>query len=406
MDSTWQPQGMIGAFAVVARRSCTRSRDEPEQQRRYLGQAAPDGPIHAAHLRRHHQPEAHLVGRRTLAGLSRERDHNGGIPADSPAPTAPALRRPCSARPSPSARRSRRTTASGWCVRRSFFEAGCGRHLRGPHGRLDARAAGDQSGDGDRPRGLTRRAVVGVRIGRVGGAGGVRAPVSRRLSARWQVSAAGGTDPVWSHSGKELFYRSAQDALMSVVVRPGATFTFEQPKPLFSTAAYLPAPRCLVRREPGRQTVSVLAGDGAERAERADRGAELDPGVEGAGGEVTGGPFPIFGAPEGAGALRLPRVGEGVPPKATSRGARRRRLSWTEPEEGACPPSADGSDKTRERRSFATMTLSQAISPSSTPGPTPPAAPPNPQRARSHPAEIPSDISGSRARTARQALRL
>ncbi len=27
-------------------------------------------------------------------------------------------------------------------------------------------------------------------------------------SARWQVSTAGGVSPIWSHSGKELFYRS------------------------------------------------------------------------------------------------------------------------------------------------------------------------------------------------------
>jgi eukaryotic-like serine/threonine-protein kinase len=58
-------------------------------------------------------------------------------------------------------------------------------------------------------------------------------------SARWQVSTAGGKDPVWSHSGKELFYRSTLDQLMTVAVRPGATFTFEQAKPLFSTANYV-----------------------------------------------------------------------------------------------------------------------------------------------------------------------
>jgi hypothetical protein len=58
-------------------------------------------------------------------------------------------------------------------------------------------------------------------------------------SARWQVSTAGGTSPVWSHSGKELFYRSTQEQLMTVAVRPGATFAFEQAKPLFSTANYV-----------------------------------------------------------------------------------------------------------------------------------------------------------------------
>jgi eukaryotic-like serine/threonine-protein kinase len=58
-------------------------------------------------------------------------------------------------------------------------------------------------------------------------------------SARWQVSTAGGTDPVWSHSGKELFYRSTQEQLMTVAIQPGATFAFAQAKPLFSTANYV-----------------------------------------------------------------------------------------------------------------------------------------------------------------------
>jgi eukaryotic-like serine/threonine-protein kinase len=58
-------------------------------------------------------------------------------------------------------------------------------------------------------------------------------------SARWQVSTAGGSSPVWSHSGKELFYRSNRDAITTVAVHPGATFSFEQPKTLFSTSQYV-----------------------------------------------------------------------------------------------------------------------------------------------------------------------
>ena len=58
-------------------------------------------------------------------------------------------------------------------------------------------------------------------------------------SARWQVSTAGGSSPVWSRSGKELFYRSNRDAITTVAVHSGATFSFEQPKTLFSTAQYV-----------------------------------------------------------------------------------------------------------------------------------------------------------------------
>ena len=60
-------------------------------------------------------------------------------------------------------------------------------------------------------------------------------------SARWQVSVAGGRDPKWAHSGKELFYWSAGNKMMSVGIRPGATFGFDQPRALFSTASYVPS---------------------------------------------------------------------------------------------------------------------------------------------------------------------
>jgi serine/threonine-protein kinase len=61
-------------------------------------------------------------------------------------------------------------------------------------------------------------------------------------SARWQVSSAGGTDPVWSRSGRTLFYISAQNEMMSVEVPPGAVFSVSPPKRLFSTAPYTPIP--------------------------------------------------------------------------------------------------------------------------------------------------------------------
>jgi hypothetical protein len=67
-------------------------------------------------------------------------------------------------------------------------------------------------------------------------------PFPDAASARWQFSAAGGTDPVWSRSGRELFYRSAQNEMMSVEVAPGAAFTISPPKRLFSAAPYSPVP--------------------------------------------------------------------------------------------------------------------------------------------------------------------
>jgi serine/threonine-protein kinase len=50
--------------------------------------------------------------------------------------------------------------------------------------------------------------------------------------AKVQVSADGGTDPVWRRSGGELFYRQG-DAMMAVPVGTGDTFTSGRPRELW-----------------------------------------------------------------------------------------------------------------------------------------------------------------------------
>jgi dipeptidyl aminopeptidase/acylaminoacyl peptidase len=49
---------------------------------------------------------------------------------------------------------------------------------------------------------------------------------------RWQVSTNGGNDPLWSPSGRELFYRNA-DAVMAVPVKTDTGFSPEAPRILF-----------------------------------------------------------------------------------------------------------------------------------------------------------------------------
>jgi len=56
-------------------------------------------------------------------------------------------------------------------------------------------------------------------------------------AGRWQISVEGGGAPAWSHSGRELFYRSGQ-GLMAVAVVTTPTFTPVQQKVLFSLAEY------------------------------------------------------------------------------------------------------------------------------------------------------------------------
>jgi Tol biopolymer transport system component len=50
---------------------------------------------------------------------------------------------------------------------------------------------------------------------------------------KWQISATGGTDPVWSHDGRELYYYSADNKIMAVNIKPGPQFQFGEPKGLF-----------------------------------------------------------------------------------------------------------------------------------------------------------------------------
>ena len=50
---------------------------------------------------------------------------------------------------------------------------------------------------------------------------------------KWRVSVKGGTHPIWSRDGKELFYIAADNKLMAVDVKSGARFEHGVPKPLF-----------------------------------------------------------------------------------------------------------------------------------------------------------------------------
>jgi len=51
--------------------------------------------------------------------------------------------------------------------------------------------------------------------------------------AKWQISTAGGDQPRWRRDGKELFYISADQKLMAVPVKSGASFEAGAPQPLF-----------------------------------------------------------------------------------------------------------------------------------------------------------------------------
>jgi Tol biopolymer transport system component len=50
---------------------------------------------------------------------------------------------------------------------------------------------------------------------------------------KWQVSSEGGSDPSWRADGREIFYRSPSQQIMSVEVGGGSEFQAGIPKPLF-----------------------------------------------------------------------------------------------------------------------------------------------------------------------------
>ena len=57
---------------------------------------------------------------------------------------------------------------------------------------------------------------------------------------RWQVSTAGGAEPVWSPGGQELFYRDPEGgSMMAVPVGTESSFTYEAPERLFSVSGYV-----------------------------------------------------------------------------------------------------------------------------------------------------------------------
>jgi hypothetical protein len=55
---------------------------------------------------------------------------------------------------------------------------------------------------------------------------------------RWQISAAGGRQPLWAPDGKELFYRDFNGALIAVPVTLSPTFSARPGRKLFENSAY------------------------------------------------------------------------------------------------------------------------------------------------------------------------
>jgi DNA-binding SARP family transcriptional activator/Tol biopolymer transport system component len=63
-------------------------------------------------------------------------------------------------------------------------------------------------------------------------------PFPSTRDAKWAISTAGGTEPLWSHRGSELFYRDASGNLVAVEVSTKPTFSAGRSTVLFPAAGF------------------------------------------------------------------------------------------------------------------------------------------------------------------------
>jgi serine/threonine-protein kinase len=63
-------------------------------------------------------------------------------------------------------------------------------------------------------------------------------PFPRADDGRWQLSAAGGSEPLWSHGGREIFFRASSGELMAVPVTTTPSFSLGTPRALFPTKEF------------------------------------------------------------------------------------------------------------------------------------------------------------------------
>jgi Tol biopolymer transport system component len=63
-------------------------------------------------------------------------------------------------------------------------------------------------------------------------------PFPNTRAAKWAVSTRGGTEPQWSHSGRELFYRDGSGNLMAVAIGTTPTFSLGGSTVLFPAAGF------------------------------------------------------------------------------------------------------------------------------------------------------------------------
>jgi Tol biopolymer transport system component/tRNA A-37 threonylcarbamoyl transferase component Bud32 len=64
-------------------------------------------------------------------------------------------------------------------------------------------------------------------------------PFPDAARAKWQVSIGGGTEPLWAHSGKELFYRNGAGDMVATEIATDPTFAVRHQAVLFEASPYV-----------------------------------------------------------------------------------------------------------------------------------------------------------------------
>ena len=92
-------------------------------------------------------------------------------------------------------------------------------------------------------------------------------PFPDSKSARWQVSTSGGSEPHWSHSGRELLFVAADGMLQSVEVIPGPVFTTGRRSALFSLFTFTGGIKSWDITPDDSQFVMIRSGVGGSEAD-------------------------------------------------------------------------------------------------------------------------------------------
>jgi Tol biopolymer transport system component len=95
-------------------------------------------------------------------------------------------------------------------------------------------------------------------------------PFPNTANGRWQISTQGGQEPVWAHSGRELFYRvgGATNAQMVMDIAPGASFVPGARRLLFPLVRYsLSLTHAQYTMSPDDRRFIVIRATESDRAE-------------------------------------------------------------------------------------------------------------------------------------------